>query len=393
MTKKRAYTSKTGNQTVTAQAVLKERNRFYGGAPTGKSYYSMHPAGERKDVVHVRKGSGYFAYKRGDAGHGGAAEGESLNHILFKEALCSVSHTKLVLYRQTPGAPALWRRKVPITVQAARAEEPVPRRDGPPYRADVYLEFATDDDLGLKWQRRVYIEIRHAHAVDARKQDELRTLGIPVVEVDINHPAYMYPFSDDETTDEREDAHRKRLKHMLEHENGFLQGVVLSNPSSNEYLQKLVGEQRRKLDSQQAELDRLAAGIAERDGRLAAAAEAKLQSDQRCRDARAALERVSEQLSAVSDERTRALRKQQALAEQLARVRAGRRVAYGGCAALVALAAVLGYAHWQRPPALPAARPAPLAQAPAAAAGGAQRATGRAAASPQHRSRPRANGG
>ncbi len=139
MTKKRAYTSKTGNQTVTAQAVLKERNRFYGGAPTGKSYYSMHPAGERKDVVHVRKGSGYFAYKRGDAGHGGAAEGESLNHILFKEALCSVSHTKLVLYRQTPGAPALWRRKVPITVQAARAEEPVPRRDGPPYRADVYL--------------------------------------------------------------------------------------------------------------------------------------------------------------------------------------------------------------------------------------------------------------
>lgn len=282
MTKKRAYTSKTGNQTVTAQAVLKERNRFYGGAPTGKSYYSMHPAGERKDVVHVRKGSGYFAYKRGDAGHGGAAEGESLNHILFKEALCSVSHTKLVLYRQTPGAPALWRRKVPITVQAARAEEPVPRRDGPPYRADVYLEFATDDDLGLKWQRRVYIEIRHAHAVDARKQDELRTLGIPVVEVDINYPAYMYPFSDDETTDEREDAHRKRLKHMLEHENGFLQGVVLSNPSSNEYLQKLVGEQRRKLDSQQAELDRLAAGIAERDGRLAAAAEAKSQSDQRC---------------------------------------------------------------------------------------------------------------
>lgn len=278
-------------------------------------------------------------------------------------------------------------------MQAARAEEPVPRRDGPPYRADVYLEFATDDDLGLKWQRRVYIEIRHAHAVDARKQDELRTLGIPVVEVDINHPAYMYPFSDDETTDEREDAHRKRLKHMLEHENGFLQGVVLSNPSSNEYLQKLVGEQRRKLDSQQAELDRLAAGIAERDGRLAAAAEAKLQSDQRCRDARAALERVSEQLSAVSDERTRALRKQQALAEQLARVRAGRRVAYGGCAALVALAAVLGYAHWQRPPALSAARPAPLAQAPAAAAGGAQRATGRAAASPKHRSRPRSNGG
>ncbi len=57
MTKKRAYTSKTGNQTVTAQAVLKERNRFYGGAPTGKSYYSMHPAGERKDVVHVRKGA------------------------------------------------------------------------------------------------------------------------------------------------------------------------------------------------------------------------------------------------------------------------------------------------------------------------------------------------
>ncbi|KVM62591.1 hypothetical protein WJ60_17620 [Burkholderia ubonensis] len=110
----------------------------------------------------------------------------------------------------------------------------------------MYLQFESNSSLGVKWSHEVYVEIHRAHLVDADKIDEVRKLRIPMVEVTIPD-SLLYEHGDAGTTDEREQAYRQRIKHMLESEKGFLQAVVLSNPSSVEYLEGKLAETRSQL--------------------------------------------------------------------------------------------------------------------------------------------------
>lgn len=250
MAKTRAYTSEFGNETVTAEAISKIRHLRYNGQPTGDRYFSTHRVGFRRPVKHVMKGKCFFAYVEG-GGNTSASDGETLNHLLFKEALASVERTTLSLYRLTAGKPAHW-RDVAVRIKNAELEKAVERANGSPFRADLRIEFEDDVGLALKWEDQLYLEVRHTHAVQAEKQVELRDLERPVVEVEI--PAlFAYGVPDDETSDEQEEAHRQRIKAILESERGFLKCVILSDPNSKPYLHRLVKDQRSKIKSLEEE--------------------------------------------------------------------------------------------------------------------------------------------
>lgn len=245
MTKSRAFLTPDGTEYVTAQAVGHRRNRDYGGEPTGDRYFSTHRAGHRRPVKHVMKGrSWYFAYIDGVKG-GAAAGGESLQHLLFKEAFSRLDHVQLVLSLPTGKGPRRWRESR-ISISRVEQEWQVPGRGD--YRADLYVEFTSEDDLGSKWDGKFLLEVRRSHAVDAAKQDGLRQLGIAVIEVDIGRvPIYGYTIPEDETSDVEEARYLDRIKRLLESERGFLQAMVLSNPSSNDYLEALVRSQQEEL--------------------------------------------------------------------------------------------------------------------------------------------------
>lgn len=245
MTKSRAFLTPDGTEYVTAQAVGHRRNSDYGGEPTGDRYFSTHRAGHRRPVKHVMKGrSWYFAYIDGAKG-GAAAGGESLQHLLFKEAFSRLNHVRLSLSLPTGKGPRRWRESR-ISITRVEQEWKVPGRGD--YRADMYVEFTSEDDLGSKWDGKFLLEVRRSHAVDAEKQDGLRQLGIAVIEVDIGRvPIYSYATPEDKTSDVEEARYLDRIKRMLEGENGFLQAMVLSNPSSNGYLETLVRSQEKDL--------------------------------------------------------------------------------------------------------------------------------------------------
>lgn len=242
MTKKRAYTSPMGTETKSAQEIKEIRDKVYNGQPYPRPLYSMHPPGQRKPVHHVNKGrTGYFSYNP-NGGPGSAAGGESLNHWLFKEILYGLKNSQLSLSetsKRTENAKHWW--KETITITHAEKEKPILRKEGGrPLFSDIYIEFESKNWLSEKWEGKVYIEIRNTHPIEADKQDALRELGVPVIEVDIRESPYAYPVDEDDTTDEHEQAHIKRVRNMLQHENGFLQAIVLNNPSSAAFLQKVV---------------------------------------------------------------------------------------------------------------------------------------------------------
>jgi hypothetical protein len=243
--KTRAYLDQTGKNTVTAWSVAKERDRLYRGDSTGLTYYSTDPAGHRKPMAHVyRKGCApHFKYINAADEHSGGS-GESLQHLLFKEAVASIGRTTLKL-----GKFGDYR----ITITAAEVERGIDHPESL-RRSDVFLKFESDTSLALKWGGVLYVEIRRSHAVDKDKLDIVRSLRLPMVEVPIPDNI-LYEFDEETTTDEREAAYVSRIKKMLEGPNGFLAGEVLNNPSTLEYLEKqlpMVRQQLTKSESARA---------------------------------------------------------------------------------------------------------------------------------------------
>lgn len=230
---------------VTAKQVAYQRKTQFNGQPTPDRFFSNHRPGKRVPVKHVMKGeSCYFSYI-GD-GTGGHGEGESLNHLLFKEALLTVSTMTLSIDFPASGK-AKTRHQIPITITHIEPEKLVATPNGNRY-VDIYLEFQAEHWLTTKWEGKLYLEIHNTHAVDATKQTELKALGIPLVEVDIPK-VFEYQTPEEDTTDESEEAHRQRIRKTLEGPNGYLQGVVLSNPSSKAFLESVIKEQLKNMEA------------------------------------------------------------------------------------------------------------------------------------------------
>lgn len=278
-----AYAAPTGFERVTAWGVARERRDQYDGRSMGRTYYSPHKQGRRKPMEHViRDGKPYFRYKN-KADEQAAGTGESLAHRLFKEAIASIASTRLSLGKHAEHR---------IKITHAEIEKEIVHAGGS-YFADVYLQFESDDQLGLKWAGELYLEVHKAHLVPTDKIDEVRKLRVPMIEVTI--PAlFEYEHKDEHTTDTLEDQYRRKVKRVLEGENGFLAGKILSNPNSIEYLEaKLDEAQRARLVSEQ----RTAAAVAE----LADVRSKSDQFSQLLESSRATLASVRSDLTAAKD--------------------------------------------------------------------------------------------
>ncbi|MDP9123176.1 MAG: hypothetical protein M3N82_01000 [Pseudomonadota bacterium] len=160
-------------------------------------------------------------------------------------------------------------------VTHAETEKEIPHAGGR-YFADVYLRFESDTDLGFKWSGEVYVEILHTHAVQAEKMDDVGGLRVPMIEVPIREEL-LYQFPGEQTNDEREDAYRARIRRMLESPNGFLRGIVLSNPSSVEYLERELADSRQSHEVTQAQNAMLLAQGAEAASAIASAKQREAQ--------------------------------------------------------------------------------------------------------------------
>lgn len=270
MAKSFAYTSQLGGlaEKVTANQIERRRRDEFHGEPTGQIFYSSHTAGNRKQVKHVMKGGkSYFSYINND-GSGGGVGGESLNHQLFKEALISVKHACLHLIFNS-STRARRQENVSVTITHAESEKKLVTKCGRDRFVDVYLRFETESNIGLKWEQELYLEVCSTHAVDAEKQTDLRALSVPVVEVEIPD-IFVYKYSDENTTDEREAAHKTFIKKVLEGDTGFLRCRVLSDPSSKPYLEKLVVLQQTTISELRLKNTELQGKCAEVSSRLEA---------------------------------------------------------------------------------------------------------------------------
>jgi hypothetical protein len=343
MTKTRAYTSQYGNDMVTAAQVGKLRNLKFNGQPTGIDYFSTHKPGKRKPVKHVmREGRWFFAYI--EAGDKDLTEdgGESLNHLLFKEALCSLEHTTLSLYELTVGKPKKWRDAY-ITITDSAKEKSIARSAGDAYRADAYIEFETTDVIGVKWEGRLCLEVRHTHAVDAAKQSELRDLDVPVVEVEIPD-IFTYKFEDEDTDDDKEEAHRRYIKRVLESENGFLKGTVLSNPSSKKYLEIEVDTQREQISKLKQSENKLGERLNLAEKQLKEAHHVSANQSIQIQSLGAQLLDTKSKLGSANTSLTQLNQTKTSLEEQLSDSKAWRRTLFALCALFgVSLVGLVGW--------------------------------------------------
>ncbi|MBX8540125.1 hypothetical protein K5D44_20375 [Pseudomonas cichorii] len=267
MSKTRAYTSQTGNVQVTAWQVNEQRKKFFNGSPTPYSYFSLGRPGSRIPVKHVSgKNYPYFSYM--GAGGGGAASGESLNHLLFKEALCELKRLRLDISLHV-GSGIRKRVSVDLKISNAEKEKQIILAEGGFRSADVYYEFESDSWLWRKWGGELYIEVFSANAVGALKQIDVRSVSAPVIEVEIP-PIFEYKVPDEETTDEKELKHKEKIKRILSGEKGFLRGRSLSNPSTKEYLIEQVKFYKDRDALFVVEKEKLVAALSDSEQKLAA---------------------------------------------------------------------------------------------------------------------------
>lgn len=258
MSKTRAYTSQTGNIQVTARSVKEQRDKFFNGEPTPYVYFSLDAPGSRVAVKHMYgKSYPYFSYINSVGS--GVSGGESLNHLLFKEALCELKHVKLEISLHVGDGN---RKKVTVNLRISKAEKEkeILLADGGIRRADVYYEFESDSWICKKWGGKLYIEVLNTNAVGAMKQIDLRSVSAAVVEVKIP-PIFEYKISDEATTDDLEKMHREKIKRILQGENGFLNVRSLSNPSTKEYLIDRVKHYKTKEALWSVERDELKAAL------------------------------------------------------------------------------------------------------------------------------------
>jgi hypothetical protein len=244
-----AYVGASGSVRKSAYQVKAERIRLYRGGPSPEKFFSLHRESRRKPMEHVKgPGRPFFRYSDGSDDGGPGGPGESIEHLLFKEAVASLARTRL----------SITGHDHEIIITHGETEKLIPGASRP-YRADVYLRFESKkpSELGLKWSQEVYVEIHRTNLVEPGKHDEVRSLGLPMVEVTVPE-VLLYRHGGAETTDALEREYVQWLKSVLEGERGFLKATMLSDPSSAPYLAKKLAEAQVELNRRQQGL--IAAG-------------------------------------------------------------------------------------------------------------------------------------
>jgi hypothetical protein len=231
-TKGWAFLSEHGNARISAYRVKAMRDEIE-GRPLGIPFWSTHRAWKRVKMKHVVKaGTPFFSYMDGEAG-GGDEGGVSLSHLLYQEAIAQTPATELRLGKYGNHK---------ITIIEATIEKRFDLTAGSRV-VDVHLKFDSDSYLAKKWEGSVCIEVHHTHAVPRKKIEDLRLARMAVVEVHLPE-AFLFPHTEDETTEQLESKH---IEFLVRHLGDFIVGTVLSDPSSLEYLEEQLANAQRML--------------------------------------------------------------------------------------------------------------------------------------------------
>jgi hypothetical protein len=242
-----AYRSEFGKERIYASEHQKERNELTGGGPLGGFIaWSLDPPGQRKKLKHVRRGKPHFEYiSKSDSDTVG---GESLDHLLFKEAISEIKRTHLTLNGG---------ERFPITITNSYQERQVDVNENY-YRIDVHLEFESQHVYAEKWSGQIYFEVCHKNPVHKEKKDDLASLDLPVIEYKLRAP-FFYPHDESNTSRAREEKHKAMIKRILEGDTGFVPAKVLHDPSSAPYLKRELEERSKELTEANSAVEKLKA--------------------------------------------------------------------------------------------------------------------------------------
>jgi hypothetical protein len=224
-TKGWAYVTEFGSERITAWEVKRQRDRL-GGGPLGKTYWSQHRKGERRKVKQMQRppAKPFFAYMDESTPHEGDG-GESLSHVLFKNAIARLGKTQL----RFPNG-----ETHDIRITHAEVEKTVTLSVG--YCVvDVFCKFESDGYLAKKWGGEVCFEVWHTHRAPPEKIIGLRDKRVPVIEVKVSE--FFRYRREENTNDKLEEEHVNYLAKRL---GEFMAGKAISDPSSVEYLEEKI---------------------------------------------------------------------------------------------------------------------------------------------------------
>lgn len=184
--------------------------------------YSTHKHDKLKmSFVHKRTPteSCFFKYDKTNVNQYVSRE-ETISHSIYKDIISELEVLNLFIDGQI------------VKIYPAFSEiEYRFKANGEVYFADVYIMFNKSEpaEYLYKWKGRLCFEINHTHAVDTIKKENCYYEGIPIFEHTISKK-----LSFENVTSSKELIDRKNfVTNMLSEK---IYGKILSNPSSNEYI-------------------------------------------------------------------------------------------------------------------------------------------------------------
>ena len=210
---------------------------------------------------HVREGSRVRATFYYPSGTGGG--GESLTHLLFKNAFLEVDGFDTSLMRKGAYLPTL-------KIQNAVTELPVFIGWNRALRIDVVVEVSQPGDLVAAWGARLGIEVKCSNEVPIPKAETLYEHRIPCIEIEVPNTLEI---DDSELLNwDVVAAHTEKCKAYISSHR--LECDVLSKPVREDYMRDIIAQLRQEKQTSDLQLKQRSEEVAELKQKLSASEEA-----------------------------------------------------------------------------------------------------------------------
>ncbi len=220
-------------------------------------FYSRHRNVEDRLEMYLRtsKTKSYFCYLPNQEEKlqrvGG---GESIEHYLFKKALCQIKSVELRMYHRGK------LNKFQINITKAIDEFKI-TSDGKDYYLDIYFEFVSPGTFyGIKFGNKFGLEVCNTNHVDDVKKQALKKAGIAVVEHKLSSKL-KYRYKEEDSTEDKEREYMERVKSIV----SFLMVNLIVDYSSPDF--KAVESLMVKHKSLKAESEKLNKNIEDLNSR------------------------------------------------------------------------------------------------------------------------------
>lgn len=184
---------------------------------------------------HPREGSSdvrpTFYHKSGEGG-----TGESLTHLLFKEAFAAINRVTFS---------GIFDQNVNFDLQQVNIEKPIYVDPSTTLRIDVFATIAGPKGVINYWGNELGIEIEHTHQTEFPKKQVLHQRRIPCIEVAI--PANLI-ISDEENFTEK-DVTRHQSECIAFLKANAVPAKIISSPIAEEYLKAKIHKLEDMLDA------------------------------------------------------------------------------------------------------------------------------------------------